>query len=367
MANPVCVWSFALLLLIGGIPNPSRAEVDWPSLRVPLLDRQIDRFENLRFTLDASQRFVYSDERRETALESFLGFDAHKVVSSREQDIGTLTLQGYLTRIHNQPAHPPFFEDEDDWEFVYRIFNFNYTGLTGGRLNFRVGRYEVPFGLEHSINTNGTLRDYTSPENLGMKADWGASVNGVLPWLEYEVGWQRGNTDQRHGEASGIVAGRVGTSSERRFAVGLSGFHGRVSNERAVGLWKRGLADPGSEADIEHILRRTRFGIDAHYEFSRFTLLGEASLGDDRGQGVRLLLLELDWHASDDRTVAYLQLKAHERDWDSGWEDQTSGAFGIRFAPDRHWSVSTQISQQFTTFGDGERDTLWAFQLRYRY
>ena len=136
--------------------------------------------ENLRMTVDLSSRIGLT-RGGGTAYQHVIGLDSHKVISGEGGDWGTVVMQGYLTRIDNQAQHPPFFDGADDTQFVYRIVNLNLTRYGRGRFNVRVGHFEIPFGLEHVINTNGTLRDFMHGPNLGVKADWGAGVNGSFP------------------------------------------------------------------------------------------------------------------------------------------------------------------------------------------
>jgi len=168
--------------------------------------------DNSRLALDASSRASHLTKQNPIAYTHALGFDWLTVLSSSNKDIGTLLLQGYLTRLHNTQMFPGFFQDEDDTEFVYRIFNFNYTALPGNLPNIRIGHMEIPYGLEHVINTNGTLRQYAQPRNLGLKADWGVSLNKQFERFEYEVSATTGGNHRiRNNEVTRPVARRITT------------------------------------------------------------------------------------------------------------------------------------------------------------
>lgn len=158
--------------------------------------------------------------------------------------------------------HPPFFEDDHDQELVYRIFNFNYTALARGRFNIRVGHYEIPYGLEHVVNTNGTLRDYTPGRNLGVKADWGTGVNGGFDKFEYEIGLSRctGNVYSSDGNPY-ILAGRIGTPRDENVVAGFSFMVGDV-------------AQPGTS---EKTRNRKRFGPDIQVRRGPWSMVAEAS------------------------------------------------------------------------------------------
>jgi len=123
--------------------------------------------DNLRFTVDVAVRPTYFGPTGDFGNATFIGIDLHKVITSDDGDIGTLTLQPFLTRIDNiQNAQQSIFEDRHDWALNWRIFNFNFTKYGKGKTNFRIGHFELPFGLEQSVNTNGTL------------------LGGILQWRE---------------------------------------------------------------------------------------------------------------------------------------------------------------------------------------
>ena len=370
MRSRFCACAVAVLAVLLGTAAGHAAGVEQgasglPVLQLDTIDALRESSENFRFTVDLSQRVVYSDERNAFGSVTAIGIDSHKVFSDDDGDWATLTLQGYLTRIDDMPGAPPFFEGPDDWEFVFRIFNANFAVMPRQKMNIRVGHFEIPFGLEHSINTNGTLRDYTHGANLGIKADWGVSVNGILPAFEYEFGVTRGVADEADGERTYLFSGRVGTPSESRWIAGLSFMHGRLSNERAVGLWMASLATPDPDAD-KHVMRRTRVGLDLQWHHELATVLGELSWGRDFDEEVVNALLEVNRELGMDSTV-YLQGRRFGREWKDDWDHATTLALGIRYAPDAHWSVDLQVERELHTFGPKSRDARMAAQLRYRY
>jgi len=99
----------------------------------------------------------------------------------------------------------------------------------------------VPFGLEPQTNTHFTLYQVLSMQNLGMKKDWGVSLNGQLPKFDYEISLTRGSgieldifhdgelTTKRSAGRNWAVAGRIGTPQEGNVSAGVSAFYGNVS------------------------------------------------------------------------------------------------------------------------------------------
>lgn len=307
---------------------------------------------NLRFAVDLSARGIYNTETNQFSHVEALGFDMHKVFSTRSGDIGTLLLQGYLTRINNLQSHPPFFDDDDDWEFVYRIFNFNYKVLPRDALNLRVGHFEIPFGLEQVINTNGTLRDYTHAPNIGLKSDWGVSVNGSLPLVEYEISASRGTGNKWSTKGDPyIYAGRIGTHNNRNFIVGLSAMTGDVYSPTA----------------LNSVVERDRLGIDAQWYIGKFGILVEHSFGEDAGEEVKSSLLEFNLNSADALWLAYLQYVDISRDTATGNNKNSALKIGAKWDLTKRWDLSAQLSHDLERPSASLESNIFAAQIRYRF
>ncbi len=303
---------------------------------------------NLRFAIDRSSRPVYSTASDEWYSVDFVGADMHKVFTGDSGDIGTLTLQGYFTRA-DEEIRPGFFDGE--WEFVYRIFNFNYNLLSRGRMNLKVGHFEIPFGLEHTINTNGTLLDYTHGKNIGVKADWGVSLNGTLPSAEYEVSLTRGSGNSWETENDPyLFAARIGTLPDRNLMFGFSVLSGDVYVHNSGG----------------RVIERNHVGADMRWYFLQYGLLAEASIGEDNGQPIANGLVEFNWQNLN--WLTYAQWVYSSRDPDDGPRvDASSLKLGVKWDVTSRWDVSAQLSHDLDTFtGQGEKDT-YVLQARYRF
>ena len=68
------------------------------------------------------------------------------------------------------PAH---IDGMYDWELEFHDAYFKYSGPFKGRLNFRIGHFDVPFGLEQNVDTHSTLVQLMPMRNIGFKKDWG--------------------------------------------------------------------------------------------------------------------------------------------------------------------------------------------------
>ena len=306
--------------------------------------------DNLRQTVDLSSRPIYHGRLGVFSHATFLGVDLHKVFTGPDGDWGTLTLQPYLTRLDNFPSFPPFFDDGDDFEVVYRICNFNYTAYGRGKTNFRIGHMEIPYGLEQIINTNGTLRDYTHVRNIGVKADWGVSFNGETSDVEYEFALMRGSGNEwRRRSSPFLLAGRIGTARGQPVTLGLSALHGEIFRYSA------------------DTIRRTRLGLDVTVGTESFVWLGEVSAGFDGDTNVFNALIECDFHSKTETVLIYDQLVSFGSDARGQWDADVINFLGIRYQPDNHWAFSAQWSQSLHGVGDSPSATVIALQTRYRF
>ena len=322
-----------------GDPFPTGIPLDWMG----------DAADNLRFSVDLAGRMQYSSGTKQWSTSQFYGFDLYKVFSDDRGDLATLILQGFATRIDNVQPPPFFFDSPTDWEFIYRMFNLNVKLDPRGALNVKVGHFEMPFGLEALLDTNGTLRQFGTMRNLGVKADWGVTLNGVTQGVEYEVGLGRGSGNEWHADGSPFqVSGRVGTIREADSWVGISGFAGD--------LWRPGGVQ----------VRRRRIGIDGGFHHGPWSVMGEVSGGSNDGNAAINGLAELDWHAPDDEWLLYGQLQAWT-EHDGGWNDNIIGVLGLEWAMDKHIVLSLQFMQNLTVAGSGPRASIVQFQTRYRF
>ena len=305
--------------------------------------------DNLRFTLDLSGRFEYDTAREEWSITQFYGFDLYKVLSDERRDYATVVLQGFATRIDNNPAPPWFFDGSTDWQWIYRMFYINWKLAPRHAINLKVGHFEMPFGLESLIDTNGTLRQVGTAANLGIKADWGATLNGVSGGLEYEVGLGRGSGNEWHAAGSPYtLVGRLGTVPVDGWWVGVSGF--------SADLYRPG-------ATIE----RRRIGLDAGVEWGAWTLMGELSGGTNAGDDALNGLCELNWRSPAESWFGYGQLRTQRQRTGGAWSGPVQSALGVEWAPDSHWTLSAEWVQNLRASANGSREASIRFQAMYRF
>ncbi len=307
--------------------------------------------DNARLSLDFSSRLVRNLNADASAYVNVVGLDFYKVFSGRGGDWAMLTVQTYFTKLEDMAARPGFFEGPDDSELVYRILNINFTDLGKDLPNFKVGHMEVPFGLEHVVNTNGTLRDFMHGPNIGVKADWGISLNAEKATFEYELALLRGSGIEYSDTGDPyLLAGRIGTSRDKDLAVGLSFFEGQSQNF--------GVAD--------RTVSRSRIGVDAIWQVAPLTVLAEVSAGENEGVDVLNSILEFDWYNPSESWMVFYQLQSFRSNPPSGWQTSLTGNLGVRYAPGSHWSFSAMWKRGLRSPGAGVRANAFLMQVRYR-
>lgn len=291
-----------------------------------LADSSNKLYNNLRVSSDFAARLSYNDSN--TTTWAIAGIDAHKIFTRSNRDFATLVFQPYLVHM-SERSDNPHFSDNENTELTWRITNLNFHLDSRRRVNLKVGHFEIPFGLEKEIDTNGTINQYTFSER-GIKADWGVSLNGIFSQWDYEIAISRGSgNDYSERDDSYVVSGRIGQEWSAPFAFGVSFFEGRVQTQTAP-------------------LESRFIGIDVSYRWQRYELLSELSFGEEDTQGIdrTSLLVEARWVNCDETISIYAQQK-------NRWDDSVLGsnnirrhAVGVTYQFNRTIDFSGEISHQ---------------------
>ena len=299
---------------------------------------------NLRHSIDASTRYIDVKAENESGYMHMLGVDMHSVWSDDNRDIGTFLLQGYFTRLDNIIRRPGFFDGPDDTRFVFRNFYFDYTGWGLGKPKVRFGHFEIPYGLEQTINTNGTIRDFTHGRNLGTKADWGMSVHNENESFEYDIAYTRGSIqDWDRPSGSFTYSARISTPREQNFAIGAAIYDSELNG-----------------------IERTRFGIDTQWYIGLFGILSQVDIGNTDGDDVINGFTEFNWRSPKENIFLYWQTAYFSQEGaNNDRQKALNNKAGIEFLVDQHWSLSTQYDRDNTVFS-GKRQRTLILQIRYR-
>lgn len=304
--------------------------------------------ENGRWSMDLSTRVNKNTALNLSNTMHVVGLDIHKVLSSKHSDIGTLTFQPYLVKLNNVHPHPFFFDNENDTKLTWRIANFNYTAISQGKFNIRVGHFEIPFGLEYQIDTNGTLRQLTYSDR-GIKADWGLSINGILPNMEYEVALTRGSgNDYRNTGNPQIFSGRLGTLRNRNLITGFSWFYGDVLGANGI-------------------INRKKIAVDALYYYYQWQFMFESSLGKTAENNILNLFAEAMWRNPRENLNAYIQVGYQNTENDNNRHSTSYWLTGVQRLYTSGLDISIQYKHYLKDNEINEIDPVASFQLRYRF
>ncbi len=286
-------------------------------------------FDNTRLSVDLSTYgFENTDTNSSWDMIYFIGVDLHRVFSNTNRDIATVVFQPYWKKVENSNA-----VSDDNWDLTWRIANINFNPTEIIPFNIKVGHFEIPFGLEKRIDTNGTLRQYTFPIR-NIKADWGISFHKVKSQLNYEIAMTRGTgNDYRSRLSPYIISGRVGTSTHKNLIVGASFFEGKV------------LTD-------DFTTQHTHIGFDFTYFHNNFEYLLEISGGDSNGKPVDQSLLEVSYRNANERFHHYVQFFSDNLFSNTTSTKQHRWVIGAAFNSLKNIELGLQLTKTINTIED---------------
>lgn len=294
---------------------------------------------NLRWTMDGAGRRVEQFETGIGRWQNAFGLDLHTTLHDGRRNIATVVIQPYVVLTDG-----PSGSDQD---LMLRNANVNFTALSQGGFNVRVGHFEVPYGLEQNLDTNGTLRQYSFSDR-GIKLDWGMTVNGVLPTLDYEIALSRGSGVKYRSRAEPyLLSGRIGSPASRQTVAGLSFMHGDVlANGETV--------------------ERSRLGVDLSYFLGQWEWAAEFSGGREEGKRTWHALMESAWSSPMRAFTAYAQV---HRSWGARAQTLVAPArvaFGMDYLAPRNWSFGLQLNQALENGISAAADPELHLQVRWR-
>lgn len=234
-----------------------------------------------------------------------VGFEIQKKFSTATETVASVDFQGRFVR---RDGYNPVSNEMDarlGWVFEYHnLFAdfYNVFKRSGRRVNFRIGRFYTPFGLNLATDTHGTVLQLSNMRNFGFERDWYAGFWGALSrnW-KYDVYYLTGSGYglKFHGQG-GLGAVRLSLAdrflSEYGIEGGVSALAGRRLDDEANMRLERkaGLA-----------VETERIGIDGRYRrpvrSGTVTWLSELSGGKDQGVTVVTQLHQAEYLRSSRR------------------------------------------------------------------
>lgn len=198
------------------------------------------------------------------------------------------------------------FDFEDN--FTDSHFYNTYLHLKGplGKINLKVGRYIVPFGLLAYYDTERLLIQTLDPVSLGMKTDVGAQLLGFYRRWDYAISLSNG-VGQRWSDLDNnkLVIARLGSEWDD-LKLGLSYLNGKIL------------------ASDAHATYKNLFALDVERYISTAIFRFEGTLGTESQRSVRGGFFGFDYALSPN-----LELNSKYAIWK---RDQTTHFIGVGFS-----------------------------------
>jgi len=211
------------------------------------------------------------------SLQLSSGFDARYRTASGE--VNTFELHGAFLNLRkvfsDELGDRLILVTQYDFEdnFSESHFYYTYAQIKGplGKINFRVGRYVIPFGLLTYYDTERLLLQTLERQTLGIKTDVGAQVFGYVGDLDYAFSISNGvGRYWRDIDENKLVIARLGLTAQDTRA-GLSYMNGRI------------FTPITREFRFESYTYRQRFAFDIEHYFDLFTIRTEFLYGSEEG------------------------------------------------------------------------------------
>lgn len=232
---------------------------------------------------------VSSESLFAQSLQLSAGFDSRYKKSNGEPN--TFELHGAFLNLRkvfsDELGDRLILVTQYDFEDNFRESHFYYTyaQLKGplGKINLRVGRYVLPFGLLTYYDTERLLLQTLEKRSLGIKTDVGARVFGYVGDLDYSLSLSNGvGRYWKDIDDNKLILARAGlTFEESRF--GLSYLNGKT------------FTPVTREFPVESYLYKERFGFDVQQYVDLFTIRGELIYGRDEKETVGGGFLGIDY------------------------------------------------------------------------
>jgi hypothetical protein len=251
---------------------------------------------------------IDSNQDGDLASRQSAGFEVLKKFSTATSTVASVDFQARLVR---RDGFNPVINDMEGatrggWAFEYHNLYADFYNLTKdvGRVNFRVGHFYVPFGLNLQTDTHGTVLQLSNESNFGFERDWYAGFWGRLnKHLNYDVYYLTGSGyDLKFKGQSGLGAVRLSLANRYSSRYGIEGGISMIAGERLT------------MNDMP--LRTRRVGIDARYRHTApgglLSFTTELSGGHDAASPVFTQLYQTEYLKSSRRWGVATQFRRRQ-------------------------------------------------------
>lgn len=243
----------------------------------------------MRFLLIGFMLSVLISNLQAQSLQVAGGFDTRYKKANGEQN--TFELRGAFLNLRkvfsDELGDRLILVTQYDFEDNFRESHFYYTyaQIKGpmGKINFRVGRYILPFGLLTYYDTERLLLQTLEKQSLGIKTDVGAQVFGYFGDFDYALSLSNGvGRYWKDIDDNKLVIARMGLNWEDT-RIGLSYLNGRIFTPMT------------REFPFESYTYKQRVAFDIEHYYDLFTFRSELLYGSEEGRSVGGGFLEVDY------------------------------------------------------------------------
>lgn len=290
------------------------------------------------------------------------GIDFYKKIRIGNRDAAKVVLQVNWATLDSYPRPPGFFEGMDDGGELTLLSNFIDFSLDDlNKFNLRIGKFEVPYGLDTSVATQKELRNVLTVNNLGLKADWGVQFHGSFEKYKYQVAIMRGSGSDvtslnlpRISLPGYIVSARFGTITGSENIYGGENGYGASFFSASIPV------DGFSDREL------WRIGLDGQSYWGPFGVLAELNYGQDGNIDIYNAFVEVNYVTPAESLLVYSQLRTLNRNVTS-WDDSNSLTLGVRYEISSYCTLSAQWNRFINDSESQSVGDFWTFQSRWRF
>ncbi len=285
-----------------------------------------------------------------------IGFELQRRFSTTSSTWASCDAQGrFVRRDHFLPVIDDMEgEDREGWQAEYHnlycdlynpigwLLSDEAAGKLIGILNFRMGRFYLPLGLNLQTDTHGTVLQLSNEQNVGFERDWYAGVWGGIGWdLKYDLYYLVGSGyDLSFEGQSGLVGFRLSSSANVQNETGIEAGFAVLAGQRLRAHDSDGNSPTGNETASGHgdeqIIDTLRYGPDLRYTIptahGSVILTTELNGGRDDARETLMQLYQIGFLHKSRRVGSNVQ---HRQFWSSpngaGSNDMSSIIFDLTY------------------------------------
>ena len=280
---------------------------------------------------------------KSSTLSNSLGFEDYRKLSGAYGDFLTTDLQLRAAYDSTKNSH-------DAWGLQIHNAWLEYKVSSGKRL--RLGHFDVPFGLEPSVDTHGTILQTMAETNIGSKQDWGVAFKGTGQSFELETALQIGSgMSVYRRDGSFLASARLGSASDRNLQYGASLLYGRWLEAPGMSTF------PRNDLTSEQATLKKRVGLDAQYLFGPYLLKAEVAYGSNNHDAVLGNFWELDYTLPRHQNWEFeLQYQSWFNDLAQRGSDDSTLGVGVSYKVNQNVTVRSVFYHDFNRMGGNEDD-----------